>query len=136
MSELSEKAATLHAEGCNCCQAVIGALCEGEGVSRSDAMRVGAAFGGGMRRGEVCGAVAGALMAIGLRHGAREPSQKDRKADTDARTAAYMKAFKERHGSYLCRELLQAAGKKVCPAMVVGAVELFEELEDGGAAGQ
>jgi hypothetical protein len=41
------------------------------GVSRELALKIAAAFGGGMSsHGEVCGAVSGALMALGLRFAA------------------------------------------------------------------
>ena len=127
MSEKAEEALRLHGEGCNCCQAVVAALAGEEGLSREDAMRVGAAFGGGMRRGEVCGAVTGALMILGLKYGADAPEQQDRKADANARTIEFMKAFEERHGSYLCRELLKASGKKICAEVIAGASALLEE---------
>jgi C_GCAxxG_C_C family probable redox protein len=126
MSETSEKASRLHNAGGNCCQAVVAACGE---LPEADAFRMGAAFGGGMRRGEVCGAVVGALMTLGLRHGARAPEEEERKADANDRTIAYMQAFKERYGSYLCRELIKASGRKVCDTVIPGAVLLLEELE-------
>lgn len=129
MSEKAEEALRLHGEGCNCCQAVVAALAGEEGLSREDAMRVGAAFGGGMRRGEVCGAVVGALMVLGLRHGARQPGDQEAKAASGGKTADYMKAFAERHGSYLCRDLIKAAGKKICREVIPGAVTLLEEMD-------
>ena len=64
-----EKATELHESGCNCCQAVLGACCEKWNMDPDTAYRLGAFFGGGMRRGEVCGAVTGALMALGLEYG-------------------------------------------------------------------
>ena len=64
-----EKATELHESGCNCCQAVLGACCDKWNLDPDTAYRLGAFFGGGMRRGEVCGAVTGALMALGLEYG-------------------------------------------------------------------
>lgn len=127
MSEKTEKAAELHSQGCNCSQAVVGAFCEKYGLDQKDAIRMAAGFGGGMRRGEVCGAVTGALMVLGLKDGARAPEEKDRKADADSKTADFMKAFQERNGSYLCRDILKAAGKKICPKVINDAVEMLEE---------
>lgn len=129
MSETSGEASRLFAAGGNCCQSVIAACGAGAGLPAAEAFRMGAAFGGGMRKGEVCGAVAGALMAIGLRHGASGPEEQERKADANARAAAFMQAFQERYGSYLCRELIKASGKRICDTLVPGAVELLEELE-------
>ena len=129
MSVKSEEALALFKDGCNCCQAILASAGDAEGLGREDALRLGSAFGGGMRRGEVCGAVTGALMLLGLRHGARDASEQDRKADANARTIAYMKAFQERYGSYLCRDLIKNAGKKVCETVIPGAIELLDELE-------
>lgn len=128
MTENQEKALALRADGCNCCQAVIAAMGERYGLSREDCMRVGAAFGGGMRRGEVCGAVSGALMVLGLRHGASAPDEQNKKKEADAKTIDYMKTFEQRFGSYLCRELIKANGKKICEQAVAGAVGVLEEM--------
>ena len=64
-----EKATELHESGCNCCQAVLGACCEKWKLDPDTAYRLGAFFGAGMRRGEVCGAATGALMALGMEYG-------------------------------------------------------------------
>ena len=127
VSEKGDKALELFEAGCNCSQAVLAAFCEKYDLEPEAAMRMAAAFGGGMRRGEVCGAVTGALMVLGLRDGARKPEEQDRKKEANARTIAFMKAFEERYGSYLCRDLIKAAGKKVCDQVVPGAAELLVE---------
>lgn len=129
MSNTVETALERFNRGANCCQATICAFCGENGLNEETAMRMGAAFGGGMRRGEVCGAVVGALMALGLRHGADKPEEQDRKAAANAKTSAFMKAFQERYGSYLCRELIKANGKKVCETAIAGAVALLEEMD-------
>jgi C_GCAxxG_C_C family probable redox protein len=49
--------------GLGCSQAVLSAFGPGLGLDRPTALRVAAAFGGGMARmGQTCGAVSGALM--------------------------------------------------------------------------
>ena len=58
-----EKATELHESGCNCCQAVLGACCDKWKMDPDTAYRLGAFFGGGMRRGEVCGAVTGVTVS-------------------------------------------------------------------------
>ena len=128
MGENAEKAVMAHQSGCNCSQAVAATFCEKYGIAREDVMRMAAAFGGGMRRGEVCGAVTGALMVLGMKHGARDSGDKARKAEADAKTAEFMKTFQERHGSYLCRELIKAAGRKVCPEVIAGAADILDEF--------
>lgn len=109
-----EKAAVLHESGCNCCQAVLGSCCESLGLDAETAYRLGAFFGGGMRRGEVCGAVTGALMALGLQYG----DENNRKS---LKSLEFMKAFREKYGTMLCKELLPENGQKkkeLCPGFI------------------
>lgn len=109
-----EKSTVLHDSGCNCCQAVLGSCCERFNLDPDTAYRLGAFFGGGMRRGEVCGAVTGALMALGLEYG----DENNRKC---LKSLEFMKAFREEHGSILCKELLGEEGKKnkaLCDSLI------------------
>lgn len=118
-----EKATVLHESGCNCCQAVLGACCEDFELSEEMAYRLGAFFGGGMRRGEVCGAVSGALMALGLCYG----DENNRKS---TKSLEFMKAFREKYGSMLCKELIGQDGKKkkeMCPIMIEYCAEYLEK---------
>lgn len=116
-----EKATELHESGCNCCQAVLGSCCEKFGMEQEMAYRVGAFFGGGMRKGEVCGAVTGALMALGLKYG----DENNRKS---MKSHEFLKAFKEQYGSILCRELIPDEGKKkdLCPVLIEYCAEYLE----------
>ncbi|WP_265101242.1 C-GCAxxG-C-C family protein [Methanobrevibacter ruminantium] len=52
-----------------CSQAVLEVFCEEFGLSREQAFKISISFGGGMRKGEVCGACTGAIMALGLKYG-------------------------------------------------------------------
>ena len=122
-----EKATELHESGCNCCQAVLGSCCEDFGLSEEMAYKVGAFFGGGMRRGEVCGAVTGALMGLGLKYG----DENNRKS---MKSLEFMKTFREEYGSILCKELLGKDDKKkkeMCPVMIEYCAEYLEkEFQD------
>lgn len=109
-----EKATELHERGCNCCQAVLGACCEKFQMDPETAYRLGAFLGGGMRRGEVCGAVTGALMALGLQYG----DQDNRKC---MKSLEFLKTFQKEYGTILCKELLPEDGKKkkeLCPGFI------------------
>ena len=64
-----EKAMKIFYEKFNCSQAVLGAYAEDYGLTIDQAMKVAACFSGGVRKGEVCGAVSGAIMVIGLKYG-------------------------------------------------------------------
>ncbi len=129
MSELADRAVSLHQAGANCSQAVVAAGAGEFGLDQATAMALGAGFGGGMRKGEVCGAVTGALMLLGLKHGARSAEDQEQKKVANEKTLAFMTEFQKRHGSYLCREILKTHGKKICDQMVAGAMELWEEMD-------
>lgn len=118
-----EKATELHESGCNCCQAVLGACCDKWKMDPDTAYRLGAFFGGGMRRGEVCGAVTGALMALGMEYG----DENNRKS---MESLEFMKAFRAQYGSLLCKELLGEDGKKkkeLCPVLIRFCAEYLEK---------
>jgi C_GCAxxG_C_C family probable redox protein len=68
---------------------------------------VAGAFGGGMARmGETCGVVTGSMMAIGLKHGKIKAADDEEKEKTYRLVNEFVKAFKRKHGSIVCRELL------------------------------
>lgn len=64
-----EKANALFKRNFHCSQAVLAAFSEELGLTEEQALKLGACFGSGMRKGEVCGACSGALMVLGLKHG-------------------------------------------------------------------
>ena len=108
----------------NCAQSVVIPFAEAKGVDTETAYRFAANFGGGMKRGSVCGAITGGLMALGL-YGADDP----------AIVAEYHERIKASHnGMTDCRALLDAnaaAGgdkKQHCDAVVLECVGLVEEL--------
>ena len=115
-----EKATRLHESGCNCCQAVIMCCAEQYGLTEEQAYRLGAFFGAGMRSGEVCGAVSGALMGLGLQYGDEE----NRRC---GKSKEFLKAFREAHGSVICRELLERNQKKICPTLINFAAKYLED---------
>jgi len=115
-----QKATKLHESGCNCCQAVIMCCAEQYGLTEEQAYRLGAFFGAGMRSGEVCGAVTGALMGLGLQYGDENNRQ-------CGKSKEFLKAFREAHGSVICRELLEKNQKKMCPTFINFAAKYLED---------
>jgi C_GCAxxG_C_C family probable redox protein len=131
-------------EGLSCSQAVLAAFAPGLGLDRLTALRVAAAFGGGMARmGQTCGAVSGALMVIGLRHGHVVAEDQVAKERTYALVREFVDQFRARNTSLLCRELLgcdvgtpegmQLVREKglttsICPGLVRDAAEILEQL--------
>lgn len=138
-----EKALDYFGRKFHCSQAVLAAYAEECGLSEQLALKLGACFGSGMRKGEVCGACTGALMVLGAMYGQYD------KADPQSRELAnqvndkMMNRFAEHCGSYICNELLgcdirtmdgvnYAVEHKLftefCPKMVAAAVDVLEGI--------
>ena len=124
----------------HCSQAVLAAYAKECGITTEQALKLGACFGSGMRKGEVCGAATGALMVLGLLFGNTEPL--DREVSNKVNDE-FLKRFKEKNKSYICNELLgcdmktteginYAKSKNLftdfCPLMVYNACEIIDEL--------
>ena len=139
-----EKAVKLFANGYNCAQAVLGAFCEKDGLDINTAFKLANGFGGGVRCGEICGAVSGAAMAIGLKCGFFIEKDFKQKGYCNKKTFEFMEKFKEENGSFICRDLLgidircpddhntpvsKEAHKTVCPKLVACAVKILESME-------
>lgn len=139
----SEKAAELFSKGFNCSQSVFAVFAEQYGLSKEFALKIGCGFGGGMRNGEICGAVSGAVMVISLRYGHSDGADNESKAFCYQKTKEFTEAFKAKKGSIVCRDLLgidifvgdgmaaaSAKGlfKTTCVDMIKCAVELLEEM--------
>jgi C_GCAxxG_C_C family probable redox protein len=106
MSEV-EKAASCFSEGFMCSQAVLSAYAGQFGMDRETALKVSAAFGGGMgRMGEICGAVTGAFMVIGLKYGRTQVADTKSHEKTNRLVKEFVGRFKSLNGSIVCRELL------------------------------
>ena len=131
-----DDAVQLFANGYVCSQAVFAAFSEELGLSKEQALKIGACFGSGMRKGEVCGACTGALMALGLKYG-------ESKAKSDEVCVRFLDEFKKENGSFICRDLLNCdistkegveyalennLFKEFCPKMVESATKIVDEI--------
>jgi C_GCAxxG_C_C family probable redox protein len=130
-------------EGFSCSQSVLAAFAPELGLDANAALRVSAAFGGGMgRTGGICGAVTGALMVLGLRYG---PTVADKVAKelTYEQAREFIARFEARQGATTCADLLgvnigtpegQAAAREAnlfrttCPGLVTSAAAILEEM--------
>ena len=93
--------------GYSCAQAVLLAFSDLTGLDEKTALAISSSFGGGMGRlREVCGAVSGMFMIAGLLYGGSSTESPEEKARHYARIQALAARFREKNGSYLCRELL------------------------------
>jgi C_GCAxxG_C_C family probable redox protein len=76
-------------------------------LDEKTAMRISCGLGGGMGRlREVCGAVSGMALLAGLKHGSETPQDAAAKKRTYEVVQQMASAFRERHGSIVCRQLL------------------------------
>ncbi len=95
------------------------------------------------RMGETCGAVTGAFMVIGLKHGAVKANDRQAKDKTYGLVKEFVKRFKARNKTVICRELLgcdlgtpeglKTAQDKglitnLCPRLVKDAGEILQEI--------
>jgi C_GCAxxG_C_C family probable redox protein len=138
-----DQALALHSRGFNCSQSVAAVYADDLGLKSTDALRMAAAFGGGIgRSGQTCGAVTGALMVLGMKYGMTE-------ADAQAKERMYviaqdfLRQFAQRHGTLLCRDLVNAdistpEGRAVmrernihatvCAPLIAEATALLDEM--------
>jgi C_GCAxxG_C_C family probable redox protein len=141
MSNVSEAVDKFN-KGYACSQAILCTFGESLGIDHTTALKVSAAFAGGMRVGGMCGAVTGAIMVIGLKYCSPQ-------CDTIAgRKTAYECArrfyseFLKHNPSLFCKDLLgvdlgtpagqssaesQGLFRTRCPGFVKDAAEILEK---------
>jgi C_GCAxxG_C_C family probable redox protein len=134
-------------EGYNCAQAVIFSFCEDLNLDKETALKLSCGFGAGMgRKQEVCGAVSGGILAIGAKYGRNEQTDATATETTYKKTQELMNSFSKKHGTYICRKLLDGCElttdegqmrfkenkfkNAVCIPCVQSTVEILETLID------
>jgi C_GCAxxG_C_C family probable redox protein len=139
----AKRAVDYYGRNFNCSQGVFTTYAIEHGIDEKLALKLATNFGGGARKGEMCGAVSGALMVLGLLYGHSESEDPDTKARAYAMSEEYMNRFIRRNGSVVCRELLgydlskpeekavileKDLFRAFCPDMIRSAVEILDEL--------
>lgn len=145
MTSKSEIALEKFSEGFNCAQSVFYSFCDQLQFDKNMALKLASGFGGGMgRKGEVCGAVTGGLFVIGMQYGWNEKGNQEAKDAAYAKTREFMDQFAGKHGSCICRQLLNGCNlateegqkqfkendlsNRVCKPCVKSAVEILEKI--------
>lgn len=143
--ERSEQAVAKFVSGFNCAQSVLFSFCDDLGLDKDNALKLACGFGAGMgRKEEVCGAVTGGIMVIGAKYGRGENDERKATEVTYAKIRELMDKFAQKHGTYICRQLLNGCeltseeGQKtylandyfnqVCKPCVTSVVEILEVL--------
>ena len=121
-----EKALALHTEGFNCAQSVLAACAEYVGIDEKQALAISGPFGGGMRCGEMCGAVSGGLMAVGLCCPFDDADNAEAKAKIAMLAKQFTGEFKENMGNLRCLDLKKDGVP--CDKLIAYAAELTEKI--------
>lgn len=139
----AEKSANYFRNGFNCSQSVLAAFATDFDMTEEMALKIATQFGGGARKGEMCGAVSGALMVLGLKFGHYHYNAPEEKGSAYKKAEEFMNRFIERNGTVVCRELLGYdvsrqddmlkikeldLFKSICPQMIQCATEIVEEM--------
>lgn len=130
--------------GFNCAQASFAAFAVQNGIDRDAALRMTTGFGSGMvARGETCGAITGSMLAIGLYTGRDKTDDIAARDNTNVLIKELYKQFADKHGSILCKDLLELKDtspeswqqvrdnnlfKTRCPLFVADAVAISERI--------
>lgn len=102
----ADKAEVYYCNNFNCTQAVFTTFATELGVDEELALKIATQFGGGARKGEMCGAVSGALMVLGLKYGHCHAQDMKEKSNAYQIAEDFMNRFIAKRGTVVCRELL------------------------------
>ena len=139
----TDKAQKYFSNNFNCSQAVFTTFATEMGIDEELALKIATQFGGGARKGEMCGAVSGALMVLGLKYGHCHSDNAEEKAKAYQISEDFMNRFIQKNGTVVCRELLGYdlsepedmekiielnLFKTTCPEMIRCATEIVDEM--------
>ncbi|MDA3851285.1 MAG: C-GCAxxG-C-C family protein [Spirochaetaceae bacterium] len=129
--------------GFNCSQAVLSVFCDHLDFDKETALKISTGFGGGMRKGEVCGAVTGAIMVLGLKEGHFAVGETKAKSKAYELVKDFESRFEKLNESIICKNLLKydlsvetelAMIKEkglfdvICPKVIADAIDIIEEI--------
>lgn len=128
MTADKEKIAELHAKGFSCAQVVAYMCRDLSGIDDKTALAAMGGFGGGLRCGEVCGAVSAGVYTLGLYYPYTDGNDKEAKEKIMELTKSFTARFNEEFGALPCRDLLAAGGHERCENYMARAIELIHEI--------
>lgn len=123
---IKDNALKLHENGYNCAQSVLAGSKEYTGLDEETALAISAGFGGGLRSGEVCGAISGAVMAVGMKHPFADANDTEAKVKIAALTKQCVNMAKEKYGCVSCLDLKRNGVS--CSEIIGYMGEVAEEL--------
>jgi C_GCAxxG_C_C family probable redox protein len=124
---------------------VLYAFREESDLPEETALKITCGLGAGMgRKEEVCGAVTGGIIVIGAKYGRGVNDDRTATEKTYAKTRELMDQFAKRHGTFICRKLLNGCEltteegqkqfkendllNKTCKPCVQSVVEILEGI--------
>ncbi|MGN1001479.1 MAG: C-GCAxxG-C-C family (seleno)protein [Oscillospiraceae bacterium] len=127
--DVSADAVDWHRRGFNCAQSVLCALGKYTGLDERTALAVSGGFGGGLRSGEVCGAISGAVMALGLCSPYTDGGDRESREKIAALARTAVERCGEACGAVTCRELLaREGGKGGCARFIADCAAIAEKM--------
>ena len=126
----ADRAEALFRKGYNCAQSVFAAFADILDMDESYALRLASSFGGGVGRlREICGAVSGMEMVCGVLYGYDTANDDTRKAEHYTRVQELAFAFREKNGSFLCRELLGLSETHSSPVPSARTTQYYKDRD-------
>ena len=130
-------------EGFDCSQIVLANVSDKLGITREEALKIAACFGGGLWHGETCGCVIGALIALGMKYATVKENDREKKDELLKMKAEFEEKFCKENNSCICKEILgynlsipeemnKIQEKKLletkCPKVVLSACDILEKM--------
>jgi len=138
LDDKTKTAITRFEEGWTCSQVILCSFNEDFPIDINTAKAISCGFAGGMRCGEICGAISAAIMVIGLwsfHVEANEMKQKSLCFDT---VSKFNESFDKRYSSMMCRDILgydirdleerkkfPGQQRRVCPPIIKAIIEIL-----------
>ena len=122
----AEIAVEYYSHNFNCSQGVFTAYAIEQGIDEKLALKLATNFGGGARKGEMCGAVSGIVMLVGLDCGQTEGSDREGKSACYKVVQDLLAKSKEENGSVICAEILGIQGHDKAPCSYVASERTAE----------
>lgn len=138
-----EEVLKMFGEGFDCSQIVLSQVSDKLGITREEALKIAACFGGGMWHGETCGCVVGALIALGIKYATTKENDHEKKNNLLKLKTQFEEEFCKKNNSCICKEILgynlsvPEEMKKIqeeklletkCPEVVLSACEILEKM--------
>lgn len=128
--DIGKTAFEKHLFGYNCAQCVLSSLKEYTGLDDETALAIAAGFGGGLRSGEVCGAISGGVMALGTAFPFTDPKDSEAKQNIALMSKELVAKAAAKFGAVRCAEL-KSDGVS-CSELISELAKMTEEMIKNG----